>query len=127
MSTLHLAVTRERLAIARLEAGDPVPGWFDVHRPFCALVRSGDELSLVCAEDEVPEDVPAQRGWRALSVHGPLDFGLTGILAGLAGPLAAAGIPVFAISTFDTDHVLVSEDRLPDAIEALRGAGHEVS
>lgn len=123
---LRLSVSARPLAIARLDAGEAVPAWFDVHTPFCALVRSEDELTLVCAEEEVPEDVAAQRGWRALTVHGPLDFGLTGILAGLAAPLAAAGVPIFAISTFDTDSILVAEERLPDAVAALREAGHEV-
>lgn len=126
MTLLRLSVTTHRLGIARLDPGDPLPGWFDVHAPFCALIRSEDELTLICDEDEIPEDVRAERGWRALSVHGPLDFGLTGVLAGLAAPLAAAGIPIFAISTFDTDHVLVAEDRLPDALAALRAAGHDV-
>jgi hypothetical protein len=72
----------------------------------------------------VPADVRCEPGWRALAVKGPLDFGLTGILASIAAPLAEAGISIFAISTFDTDYVLVKAERLDDAVEALRRAGH---
>jgi hypothetical protein len=72
----------------------------------------------------VPAGVRCEPGWRALAVEGPLDFGLTGILASIATPLAEAGISLFAISTFDTDYVLVKAERLDDAMEALRRAGH---
>lgn len=122
--TLHLQ--QGRMAVARLPGDDPIPGWFDVDRPFCALVRTADELSLVCAEDEVPDDVTAERGWRILSVAGRLDLGMTGVLAGLAVALGSAGVPIFALATFDTDHLLVREDRLDDAVEALRSAGYAV-
>jgi hypothetical protein len=71
--------------------------------------------------------VPAQRGYAALAVRGPLDFSLTGILAALAAPLADAGIPIFAISTYDTDVLLVAETWLGDARQALQRAGHVVA
>ena len=80
----------------------------------------------MCAAARVPDGVRAQRGWRALAVEGPLDFALTGVLAAVAVPLAEAGISIFAVSTYDTDYVLVRADRLADAVAALRGAGHSV-
>ena len=71
--------------------------------------------------------VPTEPGWRALQVDGPLDFMLTGVLASLALPLADAGISIFAISSYDTDYVLVKQDKLAGAIDTLRKAGHGVT
>ena len=75
----------------------------------------------------MPEGVRCEAGWRCLKVEGPLDFGLTGILAAITAPLAAAGIPVFAVCTYDTDYVMVKTDQLADAVDALRHAGHRVA
>ena len=91
-----------------------------------AVVRTRRELSVVCAEAAVPDGVQAQRGWRALEVAGPLDLSLTGVLAALAVPLADAGVPIFAVATFDTDYVLVPAARLADALRALERAGHRI-
>jgi hypothetical protein len=110
-------------AICRLAGEAPIPAWLD-RGGFHALVRTSDELSLVCREDAVPEDVKSERGFRAIRVRGPLAFDETGVLASLAGPLAEAGISLFAISTFDTDYVLVKQARLRDAVAALTAAGH---
>ncbi len=68
-----------------------------------------------------------QRGWRGLKVAGPLDFALTGVLASLAGPLAEAGVSIFAISTYDTDYLFVREEQLGAAIDALRRAGFAIA
>jgi hypothetical protein len=92
-----------------------------------AVVRTPAELTIVGAAGAVPEGVQAERGWRALAVEGPLDLGLTGVLVALLEPLARAGVAIFAVSTFDTDHVLVRADRLDDAVRALRAAGHRVN
>lgn len=80
----------------------------------------------MCRAEAVPEGVSHETGWRCLKVSGPLDFGLTGILASLAAPLAAAKIPIFAISTFDTDYVMVKAEHLARALEVLRAAGHRI-
>jgi hypothetical protein len=89
-------------------------------------MRSGDELSIVCLVERVPEGVMAVRGWRGLRVAGPLDFALVGILAALAVPLAAAGVSIFAVSTYDTDYLFVREQDSETAIRALEAAGHTV-
>jgi hypothetical protein len=124
---LRLRVLPGTLAIARLDGGAPLPDWAaGAHGPLWGAVRTGEELSIVCGQEAVPPDVRAQRGWRALEVAGPLDPALTGVLAALAVPLAEAGVPIFAVATHDTDYVLVGDDRLPDALAALRGAGHRV-
>jgi len=93
----------------------------------CFVARTADELSAVCETAVVPAQTLAREdGWRALKVAGPLDFGLVGILAKIAGALAEAQVPLFAVSTFDTDYVLVKERDLKTAIGALRAAGCEV-
>jgi uncharacterized protein len=92
-----------------------------------SVTRTDGELSVVCPAEHVPAGASrAETGWRLLTVRGPLEFTLTGIMAALSGTLAAAGVALFALSTYDTDHVLVRADDLDQAITALRAAGHEV-
>lgn len=90
------------------------------------MTRTADELSVVCLEEAAPAGARVEGGWRCLSVVGPLPFSATGIMAALAGPLAAADISIFALATFDTDHLLVAETALSRALEALHRAGHRV-
>jgi uncharacterized protein len=124
----HLRVLPGELAIARLEPDAPVPEWAAAApAELSAVVRTAAELSVVCADAAVPPGVRAERGYRALAVAGPLDFGLTGVLAALAVPLAEAGVPIFAVATYDTDHLLVRGERLGEAVAALRAAGHRVA
>ncbi len=115
----------EVLAIARLDAAAPWPTWA-LESPFAALTRTGEELSLVVSAERVPAGVRCEGPWRPLQVVGPLDFALVGILADLAGTLAQARISLFALSTFDTDYLLVKEDRFEAACDALRASGHEI-
>lgn len=119
---LPLILLQERLAVCRLSPEAPLPDWA---RPggLLAFVRTEDELSIVCPERYVPPEVKSERGWRAFQVQGPLDFSLVGVLAAITAPLAQAGVSVFAISTFDTDYILVKDDALPRAQEALQQAG----
>jgi hypothetical protein len=113
--------------VLRLAADAPVPApLLDAPGGLVSVTRTHDELSVVCpAEAAVPAD-QAETGWRLLTVRGPFEFTLTGIMAALSGALAAAGVPLFALSTFDTDHLLVKDDDLARAVIALREAGHEV-
>ena len=123
---MELHVLEETLALARLQADAPVPAWV-AGRDFLAVVRTRTELSIVCRDDAVPAThAEVERGFRALAVNGTLDFALTGIVASLSAPLAAAGISIFGISTYDTDHILVREDRLADAKAVLNAAGNTV-
>lgn len=122
---MALHVLSGSLAVCRLPADAPVPAWASAGA-LVSITRTADELSVVCAEEDVPNEVRAERGWRALKVVGPLDFALTGVLAALAVPLAEAGISIFALSTFDTDFVLVREGDLDRAMAALERAGHRV-
>ncbi len=118
-STLTMTLLKGTWAVARLEAGQGPPVWLDWSAPLVSVTRTAEELSVVCPEECVPDTVKAERGWRVFKVEGPLDFALTGILARLTAPLAAAGIPVFAMSTYDTDYLLVRADAAGRAADAL--------
>jgi len=94
---------------------------------FFSVTRTADELSVVCREDEVPEGARSEGGWRVLKLEGPFEFSEVGVLASVTAPLAEAGVGIFALSTFDTDYLLVREDQVGSAAAALRGRGHEVA
>jgi uncharacterized protein len=114
----------ELLAVAKLPPGEAIPAWATAGRLWC-LARSEDELSIVCEDERIPADVArVERGWHAFQISGPIPFELTGVLASLLNPLAQAGIPIFAFSTFDTDYVLVKATGFGLAQEALQRAGH---
>jgi hypothetical protein len=93
---------------------------------FSSITRTLSELSVVSPAAAVPPDVEAESGWRCLEVAGPLAFELTGVLAGLSAPLASAGIPIFVVSTYDTDYLLVKSRDLDRATTALELSGHRV-
>jgi uncharacterized protein len=120
-----LTVLGERLSICRLNAGEEIPAWA-TGGPFFSVTLTRDELSVVCPEDVVPESISRARGWRALKLEGPFDLSIVGILASVASPLAEAGASIFAVSTFDTDYVLVREEQLDLAVDTLRASGHRV-
>jgi hypothetical protein len=123
--SLRLVTVPGRFAVCRLAPDEPLPAWA-TRATFFSISRSQEELSVVCPEDEVPADVRSERGWRCLRVAGVIDFSAIGVLASLVSPLAQVGISVFAVSTFDTDYLLVKEQDFPAACEALRNAGHAV-
>ena len=125
MTSYTLTLLPDRLAVCRLSAGSPYPDWAR-GSGLVALTRTPDELSVVCDQRSVPSGVQAIRDWRALKVAGPLDFSLVGVLASLASVLAAAGVSLFALSTYDTDYILVRQPDLQAALRSLRRAGHEV-
>lgn len=123
---LQLSLLPDLLAVCRLEPDAALPAW--VAGPgFVNITRTVEELSIVVGQDRVPDGVTVVAPWQALKVQGPLDFALTGILAAIAVPLAEAAVSLFAIATYDTDYVLVKQDRVEAAIAALTDAGHQVS
>jgi hypothetical protein len=119
----------ERLAVCRFASDARIPAWTLKDGFFC-VVRTRDELSIVCGEDvcredRMPDGALAERGWVALKLEGPFPLSMTGVLASFLQPLAEAQIPIFAISTFDTDYVLIKRENLERAGAALGAAGHE--
>jgi hypothetical protein len=122
---LELSLLPERFAISRLASDAPIPAWA-TQGPFFSVTRCGDELSIVTELSRVPAGVQSQPGWRVLKVHGPFVLSEIGVLAALTAPLAEAKISLFAVSTFDTDYLLLASETLPAAIAALERAGHSI-
>ncbi len=122
---LELSLLPERFAISRLAADAPIPAWA-TQGPFFSVTRTGDELSIVTELSRVPVGVQSQPGWRVLKVHGPFVLSEIGVLAALTAPLAETKISLFAVSTFDTDYLLLASETLPAAIAALEQAGHSI-
>jgi uncharacterized protein len=126
---LQYRVLVEQLAVCRLAAEAHIPDWALQGGFFCVM-RTPDELSIVCANDLCPADplpqrASAERGWLALKLEGPFPFLMTGVLASFVQPLAEAQIPIFAISTFDTDYVLIKRAHIEQAVLTLAAAGHK--
>ncbi len=116
-------------AICRLSAKAPLPAW--AGKAFTSITRADDELSIVCDELRLPPvldglDLRVARGWAILKLHGPFPPDAIGVLASFAKPLAEAEISLFALSTFDTDYILVKKIHLNQAIAALQRAGHKL-
>lgn len=118
--------------MCRAAADARIPAW-DLKGGFFCVVRTPDELSIVCAENVCAQDrvapdldgIAVESGWIALKLEGPFPFAMTGVLASFVQPLAEAGIPIFAISTFDTDYVLIKDENRKQALAALGAAGHQ--
>ena len=122
---LTLSLLPQILSIARLAPLEPIPEavW---QQPFLSITRTPEELSLVSGAEALEDCEIIETGWRALQVEGPLDFALTGILASLTAPLATAQITLFALSTYDTDYILIRQTSVEAAIRVLSAAGYTV-
>ncbi len=128
MANLTLNVLPELLAVCQAPAGTE---WSQLpedlfRQSFWSLTQTADELSLVVPQEAAPPDWKSEPGWRALEVPGPLDFVMVGVIANLAVPLAEAEISIFALSTYNTDYILVKEADLERAKYALLQAGYVV-
>ncbi len=123
---MRLRTLPDSYAVVRLHPGAALPSWVD-RGPFRTVTRTEHEVSVVCRDHDVPAGESAERGWRVIEVLGPLDFSLTGVLASLVVPLAEEDVPIFAISTFENDYVLVRGRDLDRAVAALEAAGHELT
>jgi len=126
MRTLKLSQLLGEYAICRLNPGSEPPDWaFD--GDFFSVTRTADELSIICLNDQIPEQTPSQPGWRALKIEGPFEFDEIGVLASMTAPLAEAGISLLTISTFDTDYIFIQAENYQRAIHVLSAAGHEIN
>ena len=122
---LTLTLLEQTFTLYRLEPDAEIPAPA-LHSSFFVIMRTDDETSLVLPESVEIESDRSDKGWACFKVEGPLEFSLVGILAGIASLLAEAKIPIFALSTFDTDYVLVKRNQVQAAKEALRTAGYNV-
>ena len=114
-----LSVLPEKLGICHFAKHAPIPDWAEHNCEFFSLTKTHDELSIVCPQDHIPENVRAEKDWRAFRLEGPLDMYSVGVIAMLSAPLAKAGISIFNISTYKTDYILVEEKNFAKAKKAL--------
>jgi uncharacterized protein len=126
MTPLELTVLPGEYAVCRLAPSAALPTGPGAADGLLSVTRTAEELSIVCPAKLAPAGARVEGPWRCVRVKGTVDFALTGVLASMASPLADAGLSIFAISTFDTDHVLVKAADMDAALAALRGAGHTV-
>ena len=123
MKKITLKLLDGRYAIARLPAAEPIPSWAD-GAGFVTISRSDEELSIVCLEQRVPQQVQSERDWTCFRLVGPFAFDETGIVLAVVKPLSEGGIGVFVVSTFDGDHLLIKRGLLEQAGRLLQQAGH---
>ena len=124
---LRFRLLPERFAICRLDPTTALPDWALHPAKLASITRTSDELSIVCLENHVPPESKSDAGWIALKLEGPFPFSMTGVLASFINPLSDSAIPIFAISTFDTDYVLIKHESLTIASAALESAGHKIA
>jgi len=124
MKKLTLHLLGETFTINKLPQFAEIPSILG-HGDMCFMLRTDDELCIVCPDYMAPNNVQQELGWRCLKVDGEMKLQEVGILASMTQPLAEANIPLFAISTFNTDYVFVMEEHLVNAVQALQKVGHE--
>lgn len=122
---LNLSVLKGTYGIAQLDPQSSIPPWAS-QGEFFSITRSTEELSVVCLASAIPESVRSDQGWRIFKIQGPFAFDQVGILNAVTSVFAEKGIGLFAISTYDTDYILVKEDHLDHVIASLMDAGHQV-
>ncbi|MFZ4715011.1 MAG: ACT domain-containing protein [Bacteriovoracaceae bacterium] len=122
---MNLIILDKKFAISRLNPDSIIPEWA-LSSSFLSITRTSNELSVVCEFDLVPKSIKCDSDWKILKIEGVLDFSLTGILASIAQPLAGAQISIFALSTYDTDYILVKQDCLTKACEVLMLNGFKI-
>jgi hypothetical protein len=122
---LTMKLLKEEYGVCRLDKTELIPEW-SKNSEFYSITRTQEELSIVCSLACIPEDIKCEKAWRILKIQGPLDFSLIGILASISTVLADNKISIFAISTYDTDYILIKNKELNNAIEALIKEGYEI-
>lgn len=123
---LTMKLLKEKFGVCRLDKNDLIPEWAK-KSDFYSITKTLDELSIVCSQDKIPSNIRFEKDWSILKVEGPLDFSLIGILSSISTVLAQKGISIFAVSTYDTDYILVKEKDISNAIDALSNAGHIIT
>lgn len=120
---MKLRLLPDAFVVAQIPATEPFPDW-GCTGGFSSVTRTPEEWSVVCETSFLPDGIRAETDWRIIQIEAVLDFALTGILSSLLAPLAAAGIPVFVLSTYNTDYVMVRSRHLAGAVFSLSEAGY---
>ena len=122
---LTMKLIKEKYGVCRINPNELIPEWAQ-NSDFFSITKTCDELSIVCSQDDIPNDIQCEKDWKILKIEGPLDFSLIGILASISTILAQKGISIFAISTYDTDYILVKNKDIDNTIESLVKERYEI-
>ena len=122
---LILKLLKDKYSVCRLNKYDEIPKWI-FNEEFFSITKTEDELSIVCLQDKIKDNVLCERNWKVLKIEGPLDFSLIGILSKISTLMANNKISIFAISTYDTDYILIKEKSIDKAIEVLINNNYNV-
>ncbi len=122
---LTMKLLSGKYGVCSLGAFEAIPAWAD-NGEFYSITKTSDELSIVCSESNIPNNIKSERDWRILKVEGPLDFSLIGIISSISSVLAKQKISVFVISTYDTDYILIKEKYLRKSIDSLQDEGYNI-
>lgn len=122
---LTMKLLEGQYGVCRLDKNTLFPEWAN-SSDFFSVTRTMDELSVVCPQENIPGEVKCEMDWRILKIEGPLDFSLVGILAPISTILAEAGVSIFAVSTYDTDYILVKNKDISKAMRVLAEERYEV-
>ncbi|MDP4178855.1 MAG: ACT domain-containing protein [Bacillota bacterium] len=122
---LTMKLLKEKYGVCRLDKTELIPQWAETG-DFFSITRTSDELSIVCSEDNIPSGIKCEKDWRVLKIEGTLDFSLIGIIASISTILAQKEISIFAVSTYDTDYILLENKDIDNAINSLSNEGYEI-
>ena len=126
MEKLRIRLLQGTYAVCQIKDTENFLSYFD-EKEFFSITKTEDEISVVMLQDKISSDVKVEKDWRILKVEGTLDFSLIGILAKISGILAKNSISIFVISTFNTDYILVKEEKIEKAMTVLSKEGYEIS
>ena len=126
MEKLRIRLLQGTYAVCQIKDTENILNCFD-EKDFFSITKTEDEISVVMLQDKISSEIKAEKDWRILKVEGTLDFSLIGILAKISGILAKNSISIFVISTFNTDYILVKEEKIEKAMTVLSKEGYEIS
>lgn len=124
-SKLTIKLLKEKYVVCRLNKNEAIPSWA-LQGDFYSITKTEDELSIVCLQDNIIDNIKCEKDWRVLKIEGPLDFSLVGILSKISTLMANNSISIFAVSTYDTDYILIKEKDINRAIKVLNNDNYEV-
>ncbi|GFP75321.1 ACT domain-containing protein [Clostridium fungisolvens] len=122
---LTMRLLRDKYGVCRLDKNEIIPSWAQ-NGEFFSITKTADELSIVCDEDNIPDNIKCEKDWNILKIEGPLDFSLIGILSSISSILADKGISIFAVSTYDTDYILIKNKDIDKAVKSLIEERYEI-
>ena len=122
---LTMKLLKDKYGVCRFDKNEQVPSWA-LKGDFYSITKTEDELSVVCLEENINGNIKYEDNWRVLKIEGPLDFSLVGILAKISGLMADNSISIFAISTYDTDYILIKNDKIENAINIFENNKYKI-